>query len=427
MGVLQSERERGDRHCGTERRDEPVSACRVGQLSGAWWHGTRCGAARGWLPCWMARPKKKSPAYPSTRPHAPPSPGTGGTVSVADPGVGWPASRESRMSDVHDILFECNDVQNVNIEKIRPIISPSILEEEAPTPAAVLDTVRNGRKAVTNLVHGRDDRLMVVVGPCSIHDPVAALDYARRLAVVKDELAQDLHIVMRVYFEKPRTTIGWKGLINDPDLDGSHNIKKGIRIARQILMDINLLGLPCGCEFLDTISPQYLADLVTWGAIGARTTESQVHRELTSGLSMPVGFKNGTSGDVQIAADAIKAAKYPHSFLSVTAQGTVAIVETRGNDDCHLILRGGSKGTNYDETSVTQAVAMLDKAKVNARVVVDCSHGNSNKLHTNQPLVADNVAAQIAHRQHARVCRHDRVQHRGGQPARAAQAPGTGP
>eukprot|EP00802_Teleaulax_amphioxeia_P013223 Tamp_13272.p1 GENE.Tamp_13272~~Tamp_13272.p1 ORF type:complete len:415 (-),score=88.25 Tamp_13272:490-1692(-) len=304
--------------------------------------------------------------------------------------------REPRLSDAHDLVFDCDEVQNVNIDRIRPIISPAVLAEELPATAAVYETVREGRAAVSKLVQGQDDRLMVVVGPCSVHDPAAALDYAKRLVGLASQLSSDLKIVMRVYFEKPRTTIGWKGLINDPDLDGTHNIKKGIRLARKILLDINQLGLPCGCEFLDTISPQYLADLVTWGAIGARTTESQVHRELTSGLSMPVGFKNGTSGDCQIAADAIKAAKFSHSFLSVTSQGTVAIVNTKGNAYCHLILRGGSKGTNYDAESVAQAVGMLDKAKVNSKVVVDCSHGNSNKLHSNQPKVAADIAAQIA-------------------------------
>jgi 3-deoxy-7-phosphoheptulonate synthase len=304
--------------------------------------------------------------------------------------------REPRQSDAHDLVFLCDEVHNVNIDRIRPIISPAVLSDELPASAAVYETVREGRAAVRKLVHGEDDRLMVVVGPCSVHDPAAALDYARRLVKLASKLSADLKIVMRVYFEKPRTTIGWKGLINDPDLDGTHNIKKGIRLARQILLDINEQGLPCGCEFLDTISPQYLADLVTWGAIGARTTESQVHRELTSGLSMPVGFKNGTSGDCQIAADAIKASEFAHSFLSVTSQGTVAIVNTNGNAHCHLILRGGSKGTNYDGESVAAAVRMLEKAQVNAKVVVDCSHGNSNKLHTNQSKVAEDVAAQLA-------------------------------
>jgi 3-deoxy-7-phosphoheptulonate synthase len=255
---------------------------------------------------------------------------------------------QPRTSDVHDCFYECDDVQNVNIDRIRPIISPAVLAEECPMSPFVYLTVKEAREEVKKCLHGPDDRVMVVVGPCSIHDPIAALDYAKRLVKLKEELRDDLLILMRVYFEKPRTTIGWKGLINDPEMDGSHNIKKGIRLARQVLLQINELGLPCGCEFLDTVSPQYLADLVAWGAIGARTTESQVHRELTSGLSMPVGFKNGTSGDIQIAADAVKAAKFPHSFLSVTSQGNVAIVNTKGNQNCHLILRGGEKGTNYD-------------------------------------------------------------------------------
>merc|ERR1711939_1157417 len=293
-------------------------------------------------------------------------------------------------------IMATSQTDDVRIKQIRPLIPPALLLEDFPLSGAAQDTVLAGRKGAEAIVRGDDDRLLVVVGPCSIHDVKAALEYSKLLKEYIDRSKDGLHIIMRVYFEKPRTTVGWKGLINDPQLNGSFAINKGLRLARGLLLELAENGLPTGCEFLDTISPQYLADLVTWGAIGARTTESQVHRELTSGLSMPVGFKNGTSGDVQIAADAIKAAKYPHSFLSVTAQGTVAIVETRGNDDCHLILRGGSKGTNYDEASVTQAVAMLNQAKVNPRVVVDCSHGNSNKLHTNQPLVADNVAAQIA-------------------------------
>uniref|UniRef100_A0A7S4NPH0 3-deoxy-7-phosphoheptulonate synthase n=1 Tax=Guillardia theta TaxID=55529 RepID=A0A7S4NPH0_GUITH len=291
-----------------------------------------------------------------------------------------------------------DDVVNVKISKIKPVISPTILVEELSSDLAY-STVKTARKCIGDILSGNDDRLLVVVGPCSIHDPSSALDYANRLVKLAEKLSNDLLVVMRVYFEKPRTTVGWKGLINDPDLDGSHNINKGIRLARRILLDINKLGMPCGCEFLDTISPQYLADLVSWGAIGARTTESQVHRELASGLSMPVGFKNGTSGDVQIASDAIKASLFPHCFLSVTSQGTVAIVTTKGNDDCHLILRGGGSGPNYDKKSVADAVSILEKSKLeprNRKVVVDCSHGNSRKQHKNQPLVAKDIAEQIS-------------------------------
>jgi len=292
-------------------------------------------------------------------------------------------------------MFQSDEVVDTRIEDMHTVISPAVLSEES-TGDIAHSTVCEARKAVSEILRGSDDRLVVVIGPCSIHDPAGAMEYARKLVRLKEQHAKDLLIVMRVYFEKPRTTIGWKGLINDPDLDGSCNINKGIKLARGLLVQINELGLPCGCEFLDTITPQYIADLVAWGAIGARTTESQVHRELASGLSMPVGFKNGTSGDIQVALDAIRAAKYPHSFLSVTFQGTVAIVSTKGNEDCHLILRGGADSTNFDEPSITNAVALLDKAKVNTRVVVDCSHGNSKKLHSNQPLVAADLAHQIA-------------------------------
>ncbi len=229
---------------------------------------------------------------------------------------------------------------------------------EFPCSQSVSDTVYSARQALHRILHGMDDRLAVVIGPCSIHDPKAALEYAGRLKPVRDRLKGDLEIVMRVYFEKPRTTVGWKGLINDPDLDGSFNINKGIRVGRELLLEINTLGLPAGCEFLDMITPQYIADLVSWGAIGARTTESQVHRELASGLSCPVGFKNGTDGNVKIAVDAIKAASQPHHFLSVTKGGHSAIVSTAGNEDCHVILRGG-KAPNYDAASIEAASQAL--------------------------------------------------------------------
>jgi 3-deoxy-7-phosphoheptulonate synthase len=243
-------------------------------------------------------------------------------------------------------------------------------------------------------MHGKDDRLLVVIGPCSIHDPAAALEYARRLKPLRDKYANTLEIVMRVYFEKPRTTVGWKGLINDPYLDESYRIDEGLRIARQLLIEINRLGLPAGSEFLDAISPQYIGDLISWGAIGARTTESQVHRELASGLSAPIGFKNGTDGNIKIATDAIQAAAGGHHFLSVHKNGQVAIVQTKGNKDCHIILRGG-KAPNYDAASVSAACHELEKAKLPPRLMVDCSHANSSKQHERQIDVTQDIAKQI--------------------------------
>jgi 3-deoxy-7-phosphoheptulonate synthase len=255
--------------------------------------------------------------------------------------------------------------------------------------------VARARREVASILAGEDDRLIVVVGPCSIHDPAAGLDYARRLARVAGELAGDLRIVMRVYFEKPRTTVGWKGLINDPRLDGSFAINDGLRTARRLLLDIVALDLPAGCEFLDPISPQFIADLVTWGAIGARTTESQTHRELASALSMPVGFKNGTDGGIQIAVDACRAAAHPHCFLGVTEQGLAGIVATRGNADCHVILRGGQSGPNYDAISVQKTLAAMRDAGLPPRVMIDTSHGNSEKDYRRQPVVAREVATQV--------------------------------
>ena len=250
------------------------------------------------------------------------------------------------------------------------------------------------RKNIHNIMHGKDDRLLVVIGPCSIHDPAAALEYARRLKPLRDQYADTLEIVMRVYFEKPRTTVGWKGLINDPYLDESYRIDEGLRIARQLLIEINRLGLPAGSEFLDAISPQYIGDLIAWGAIGARTTESQVHRELASGLSAPIGFKNGTDGNIKIATDAIQAAAGGHHFLSVHKNGQVAIVQTKGNKDCHIILRGG-KAPNYDAASVDAACQELEKAKLPTRLMVDCSHANSSKQHERQIDVTQDIAKQI--------------------------------
>ena len=251
------------------------------------------------------------------------------------------------------------------------------------------------RDKIRNLIHGKDDRLLVIIGPCSIHDPSAALEYCQRLIKERTRLADDLEIVMRVYFEKPRTTVGWKGLINDPFLDNSFRINDGLRLARELLMNINELGLPAGTEFLDVISPQYIADLISWGAIGARTTESQVHRELASGLSCPVGFKNGTDGNIKIAADAIKAASQPHHFLSVTKGGHSAIVSTNGNEDCHIILRGG-KAPNYDAASVEEAAKALASNGLSQKLMIDASHANSSKKPENQVPVCADIAAQVA-------------------------------
>lgn len=260
---------------------------------------------------------------------------------------------------------------------------------------AVEQLIGQTRRNIHRILQGQDDRLLVVIGPCSIHDPAAALDYARRLQPLREQHRDTLEIVMRVYFEKPRTTVGWKGLINDPYLDGSFRIDEGLRIARQLLIEINRLGLPAGSEFLDVISPQYIGDLISWGAIGARTTESQVHRELASGLSAPIGFKNGTDGNIRIASDAILAAARGHHFLSVHKNGQVAIVQTKGNPDCHLILRGG-KSPNYDAASVAAASAELQAAQIPARLMVDCSHANSSKQHQRQIEVAADIGGQIA-------------------------------
>ena len=285
---------------------------------------------------------------------------------------------------------------NLRIAGIRPLVPPAILVERLPLPVEGAVTVQRTRREVGRILWGEDDRLLVVVGPCSIHDPDAALEYARRLAPLADELESDLRVVMRVYFEKPRTTVGWKGLVNDPHLDGSFAVNEGLHLARQLLLDVVALGLPAGCEFLDPITPQFIADAVTWGAIGARTTESQVHRNLASGLSMPVGFKNGTGGDIQMAIDAMHAASYPHQFMSVTEQGVAAIVVTRGNRDTHVILRGGRGGPNYDGDSVRRTLATLRDGKVPPRVMIDASHGNSAKDFRRQPVVAHAVADQVA-------------------------------
>ncbi|PQA76709.1 3-deoxy-7-phosphoheptulonate synthase [Rhodoferax sp. TS-BS-61-7] len=297
-------------------------------------------------------------------------------------GQSHPADRTSKTDDER-------------IKDITVLPPPEHLIRFFPIRGSAVETlITDTRAAIQNIMAGKDDRLLVIIGPCSIHDPAAALDYARRLKVEREKYKDTLEIVMRVYFEKPRTTVGWKGLINDPYLDESFRIDEGLRIARQLLIEINRLGLPAGSEFLDVISPQYLGDLISWGAIGARTTESQVHRELASGISAPIGFKNGTDGNIKIATDAIQAAAGGHHFLSVHKNGQVAIVQTNGNPDCHVILRGG-KTPNYDAANVAAACADLAKAKLPQTLMVDCSHANSSKQHEKQLEVAKDIAGQI--------------------------------
>lgn len=286
-------------------------------------------------------------------------------------------------------------IHDTRIRAVRPLITPALLEEWLPVPAHTLALVESSRAAISRVLHGADDRLMVVVGPCSIHDHGQAMDYARQLKVEADALKDDLLIVMRVYFEKPRTTVGWKGYINDPHLDGSFAINEGLEMARQLLLDVLALGLPVGTEFLDLLSPQFISDLVSWGAIGARTTESQSHRQLASGLSCPVGFKNGTDGGVKVATDAIQAAEAQHAFMGMTKMGQAAIFETRGNNDCHVILRGG-KQPNYSKADVDATCAGLKNAGLREQVMIDVSHANSSKQHARQIPVAADVAAQIA-------------------------------
>ena len=286
-------------------------------------------------------------------------------------------------------------IDDLRIKAVRPLITPALLEEWLPAPAAAQTLVENSRAALSRVLHGQDDRLIVVVGPCSIHDHGQAMEYARQLKVQADALQDDLLVVMRVYFEKPRTTVGWKGYINDPHLDGSFAINQGLEMARALLLDVLALGLPVGTEFLDLLSPQFISDLVSWGAIGARTTESQSHRQLASGLSCPVGFKNGTDGGVKVASDAIQAAQASHSFMGMTKMGQSAIFETRGNDDCHVILRGG-KQPNYAQADVDAACALLKAAGLRPQVMVDVSHANSSKQHQRQIEVAADVARQVA-------------------------------
>ena len=288
--------------------------------------------------------------------------------------------------------FKTDDLR---IQGITEVVPPQDLHAEIPVSEQASQIIHETRLAIHNILHGKDDRLLVIIGPCSIHDPDAARDYASRLKEVRDRLADDLLIVMRVYFEKPRTTVGWKGLINDPDLDNSFKINKGLRLARKLLVDLNNMGVPAASEYLDLITPQYLADLISWGAIGARTTESQVHRELASGLSCPVGFKNGTDGSLKIAIDAVNAASRPHTFLSLTKSGRSAIFATAGNEDCHVILRGG-KVPNYDADSINSAARELEEAGLPPRLMIDLSHANSQKKYEKQLEVGQDVAAQIA-------------------------------
>jgi 3-deoxy-7-phosphoheptulonate synthase len=283
---------------------------------------------------------------------------------------------------------------DLRIRELKELSTPEEVMREVPRTLTATRVAMAARNAIHDILNGTDDRLLVVVGPCSVHDPLAAVDYATRLAALREKLADRLEIVMRVYFEKPRTTVGWKGLINDPDLDGSFDINKGLHLARSVLSAVNNLGLPAGTEFLDMTTPQYIADLVAWAAIGARTTESQIHRELASGLSCPVGFKNGTDGNVRIAADAVKSASHPHHFMAVTKGGRSAIAATRGNSDCHIILRGGSK-PNYDSASVNAAASDLARAGVGQRMMIDASHANSSKNPENQPLVIADIVSQI--------------------------------
>ena len=285
---------------------------------------------------------------------------------------------------------------DIRIRNTRPLLSPAILNEEIPLATAQSQAIAQYRQNIANILHGKDERMLVIVGPCSIHDPNAAVEYAQRLKPIADRLSRQLFIVLRVYFEKPRTVVGWKGLINDPDLDGSFKINKGLRLARKLLIDVADIGLPAGSEFLDTTFGQFYADLVSWGAIGARTVESQIHRELASGLSMPVGFKNRTDGDVKVATDAIRAARYSHWFPSLTREGAPAILETAGNEDTHLVLRGGDRsGPNHDAESIHAAAEVLSAAGLPERVMVDCSHANSAKNPDRQIDIASSIASRI--------------------------------
>ena len=285
-------------------------------------------------------------------------------------------------------------LDNTRIASIRPVATPAAIEQAVPLTEAAAATVVRTREEIGRVLSGEDSRMLLIVGPCSVHDPKAALDYAQRLKTLREEVQDTLLIVMRVYFEKPRTTVGWKGLINDPHIDDSFDIDHGLRTARQLLSDLNTMGMPAGVEYLDILTPQYLADLVSWGAIGARTTESQLHREMASGLSCPVGFKNGTAGSIRVAVDAITSARNPHRFLSLTKTGVVSIFETTGNEHTHVILRGGADGPNYDAAAVDETCALLAKADLPEQVMIDCSHANSGKKPEMQPQVARDCVAR---------------------------------
>ncbi|WP_028476170.1 3-deoxy-7-phosphoheptulonate synthase [Nocardia sp. CNY236] len=300
------------------------------------------------------------------------------------------------MTTAAEIDARHSDLDDRRTRTISPLRSPAEVRHAHPITDTLAETVRTGRQATIDVLNGADDRLMVIVGPCSVHDPAAAGEYARLLAATATQLHDRLHVVMRVYFEKPRTSLGWKGLINDPHLDGSFDVNTGLGIARELLVDITGLGLPVACEFLDPITPQYIADLVSYGAIGARTAASQVHRQLSSALSMPVGIKNGTDGDVQVAVDGVRAAAASHVFPGIDLDGRSALIRTTGNPDCHVILRGGSKGPNYDEASVAEACLRLEKASLPQRIVVDASHGNSNKDHAKQVEVVADIGRRLA-------------------------------
>src|SRR5215475_10141368 len=296
------------------------------------------------------------------------------------------------LKETHTVMMMPTD--DLRILALHELSAPAVVMAEIPRSSRAASTVAGARTATHHILRGADDRLLVVIGPCSVHDPAAALEYAERLEGLRCRLGGELEIIMRVYFEKPRTTIGWKGLINDPDLDGTFDIDRGLRVARRLLLAVGNLEVPAGSEFLDTSTPQYIADLVAWAAIGARTTESQVHREMASGLSCPVGFKNGTEGNVQIALDAVLAASQPHHFMAVTKRGRSAIAATSGNADCHIILRGGTT-PNYDAASIQAASFAADRAGIRSAIMIDASHGNSRKIADNQPLVVEDVSRQI--------------------------------
>jgi 3-deoxy-7-phosphoheptulonate synthase len=289
---------------------------------------------------------------------------------------------------------EMRQIQDIHVRAVEPLVSPRALKEELPADEAIAAVVVEARQTVRAILAGRDPRLLCIVGPCSIHDPLAALEYAHRLVALRREMAEQLYVMMRVYFEKPRTTVGWKGLINDPDMDDSCNMREGLRIARRLLVEINRMGLPAATEMLDPITPQYIADLISWAAIGARTTESQTHREMASGLSMPVGFKNTTEGNLQAAINAIESSRRPHSFLGITQDGLSAIIRTTGNPATHVVLRGG-RNPNYDRESIAECVKMLERSGLEPRVMVDCSHAQTNKDYRKQPAVLDAIVAQI--------------------------------